>query len=610
MTSAVACPRCSEPVGPGSQFCPRCGLDVSGPQGAATTAQLEPASQSSERRQAELLEVLREATLGEYDVIGELGRGGMATVYLAHDIALDRRVAIKVMHPALLLGEGMLDRFRREARTAAALSHPHIIPIHVVRETDEILYFVMKFVQGRALDSIIEEQGPLPIRMVQAVLAQVGGALGYAHRHGVIHRDVKPANIMIDDEGWAVVTDFGIAKVTEARGLTVSGTTIGTPYYMSPEQCESMPLTGASDQYSLGVVAYEMLTGRTPFRGASLMEIMRSHFFETPAPLASVRPDCPPVLAAAIERMLAKRPEDRWPSVEEAVAAIGGEPLGHDDPVRSRMIELARSGEKPVARVSGPVSPTPAGRRSTSKQKAARTAGRAPPTKRRPLVAVGLAVVSLGAGTWVAYRLLGTPGPHPSNTPRPIDSTRSTRTDSERPEPLQSAAAVMRVVIAAHRITLGVGERRRLTARVLDSRDSVVPTVTTKWTSTDDRTVIVDSSGMLTGVRAGVAVVRAWLDGQGDSSIIQVASPVQPPSAQAPSGTGSIWIGTRGLKAVLYVNGLAQGAISRLRRWPVPSGTVRLSIREEGCVPWDSTIAVPADAEVRIGYRYPTCTGS
>src|SRR5439155_29488 len=155
--------------------------------------------------QAAQLDAVRQATLGEYEILGELGRGGMATVYLAHDIALDRQVAIKVMAPALLAGEGMAERFKREARTAASLSHPNIIPIYAVRETEQTLYFVMKLIEGRPLDSIIHEIGPLPIPMVQAIVHQVGSALGYAHKRGVVHRDVKAANVMVDSDGWAVV---------------------------------------------------------------------------------------------------------------------------------------------------------------------------------------------------------------------------------------------------------------------------------------------------------------------------------------------------------------------------------------------------------------------
>ncbi|HYL54271.1 MAG TPA: protein kinase [Gemmatimonadales bacterium] len=291
------------------------------------------------------LDTLRKAALGEYEILTELGHGGMAAVYLAHDLALDRKVAIKVLSPALLLmGEGMVERFKREARTAAALSHPHIIPIYAVKESEHILYFVMKYVQGRALDAVIHEVGPLPIAMVQTILAQVGDALGYAHRHGVVHRDIKSANIMLDEDGWAVVTDFGIAKVVEAQGLTVTGVTVGTPTYMSPEQCATHEVTGASDQYSLGVVAYEMLTGKLPFEGESTMSVMYAHFNERPRPVTEVRPDCPPNLGAGVMRMLEKDPAARWPSMDDVVAVCGRPSLRRDDPVRGEMITLAMAG--------------------------------------------------------------------------------------------------------------------------------------------------------------------------------------------------------------------------------------------------------------------------
>ena len=284
----------------------------------------------------------------------------MATVYLAHDLSLDRKVAIKVLSPALFqMGEGMVERFKREARTAAALSHPHIIPIFAVKESHHILYFVMKYVEGRPLDVVIHDVGSLPIKMVQTILAQVGDALAYAHRHRVIHRDIKSANIMLDAEGWAVVTDFGIAKVEEAQGLTMTGVTVGTPAYMSPEQCATQEVTGASDQYSLGVVAYEMLTGRLPFQSTSSMSVMYAHFNERPQELATLRPDCPPNLAAAVMRMLEKEPGDRWPTLDDVVAVCGRPSLRRDDPVRSEMITLARAGgESPLlAGLSVPTSP-------------------------------------------------------------------------------------------------------------------------------------------------------------------------------------------------------------------------------------------------------------
>jgi len=354
------CARCGTSLAPGAYFCLRCGTSVPvAPSGGGATV-APPVRHAPPVEHNAQLDALRHATLGEYEILAELGRGGMATVYLAHDLALDRKVAIKVLAPALLLmGEGMVERFKREARTAAALSHPHIIPIYAVKEREHVLYFVMKYVQGRALDSIIRDVGTLPIPMVQTILAHAGDALGYAHRHGVIHRDIKSANLMLDEDGWAVITDFGIAKVVQAEGLTMTGVTVGTPTYMSPEQCETRDVTGASDQYSLGVVAYEMLTGRLPFRGESTMAVMYAHFNERPRPVAELRPDCPPNLAAGVMRMLEKDPARRWPSMDDIVAVCGRPSLRHDDPVRGEMITLAKAGASSalMAHVKTPTSP-------------------------------------------------------------------------------------------------------------------------------------------------------------------------------------------------------------------------------------------------------------
>jgi hypothetical protein len=339
------CARCGTSLAPGAYFCLRCGTSVPVTPSGATATDAQPMRGAPPAAPNAQLDALRQATLGQYEILAELGHGGMATVYLAHDIALDRKVAIKVLAPALLLmGEGMVERFKREARTAAALSHPHIIPIYAVKESEDVLYFVMKYVQGRALDSIIRDVGTLPIPMVQTILAHSGDALGYAHRHGVVHRDIKSANLMLDEDGWAVITDFGIAKVVQAAGLTMTGVTVGTPTYMSPEQCDARDVTGASDQYSLGVVAYEMLTGRLPFRGDSTMAVMYAHFNERPRPVAELRPDCPPNLAAGVMRMLEKEPARRWPSMDDIVAVCGRPSLRHDDPVRGEMMTLARAG--------------------------------------------------------------------------------------------------------------------------------------------------------------------------------------------------------------------------------------------------------------------------
>ncbi len=395
--SDSACPQCGAAIGPGVFFCPRCGTGIPVPEGARTTLAAPPGPRPDGGRNAQL-DALREAALGEYEVLAELGHGGMATVYLAHDLALDRKVAIKVLAPALLLmGEGMVERFKREARTAAALSHPHIIPIYAVKESQNVLYFVMKYVRGRALDAVIRDVGPLPIAMVQAILAQVSDALGYAHRHGVIHRDVKSANIMLDEDGWAVVTDFGIAKVVQAEGLTLTGVTVGTPTYMSPEQCDMREVTGGSDQYSLGVVAYEMLTGHLPFKGDSTMSVMYAHFNEPPRPVTELRSDCPPNLGAGVMRMLEKEPSRRWPSMDDVVAVCGRPSLRHDDPVRREMITLAKAGASAhlLAQLNTPTSPI-----VLSRAHSRRTASRSRP-RRVPTVWWGLVgAAALAAALW------------------------------------------------------------------------------------------------------------------------------------------------------------------------------------------------------------------
>jgi serine/threonine protein kinase len=309
------------------------------------------------------LALLRAVTLGEYEIHGELGRGGMAAVYLAHEIALDRKVAIKVISQNLGNAPDLVERFRREARTSASLSHPNIIPIYAVRDVEGLLYFVMKLVDGRPLDHVVRDAAPLPVPTVQAIFSQIGSAVGYAHRRGVVHRDLKPGNILVDDEGWCVVTDFGIAKVAESVGLTTSGMMVGTPSYMSPEQCLGKDVGPGSDQYALGVVAYELLTGKLPFPGTSMMSVMYAHV-NTPAPaVEDLRGDIPADVAAAVMRMLEKEPEDRFPNLETAVAAMGALTQSQDETTRSQLITLAKSGTRPLlVRHSTPRSPIPLNR--------------------------------------------------------------------------------------------------------------------------------------------------------------------------------------------------------------------------------------------------------
>ncbi len=387
--------------------------------------------------QADLERRLREATVGEYDILGQLGFGGMASVYLAQDLALDRRVAIKVMSPAMVYGPGLVERFRLEAKTAAALSHPNIIPIYAVREVDGLLFFVMKVVEGTSLDAVIKEVGPMPLPMVEALFAQAAGALGYAHRRGVVHRDVKPANILLDNEGWVVVTDFGIAKVAESSALTMTGVAVGTPTYMSPEQCAGDIITGASDQYSLGIVTYEMLTGRPPFVDQSIPALMIGHTTKTPPAIVEVRPDCPATLRAAVERMLAKDPADRFATLEDAVLAAGARPMAPDDSTRNTLVSLARHGHSNefVAQVRTPRSPVPLLHRSGEQRQGASA------PKRRGMLMVGGVIATGVALTALVVMALQRSPTAPANPPTPDNAVAGNSTSPDTAPTATSTSA-------------------------------------------------------------------------------------------------------------------------------------------------------------------------
>ena len=253
----------------------------------------------------------------QYLIEAEIGRGGMAAVFRALDLRLHRHVAIKALPPELAFNNDVKTRFLREAQTAAQLSHPNIVPIYTVDERGGVVYFVMALVEGESLAARIARQPRLSIDAVRRILAEVADALDYAHACSVVHRDIKPDNILLDrTTGRAVVTDFGIARaaVGDAR-LTLTGVAVGTPAYMSPEQAMGdRDVDGRSDQYSLGIVGYQMLVGQTPFKAANTPAMLVKHLSEIPRPVRETRPDVPAQLAAAIDRALAKKPEERWPS--------------------------------------------------------------------------------------------------------------------------------------------------------------------------------------------------------------------------------------------------------------------------------------------------------
>ena len=256
---------------------------------------------------------LAAALAGQYDIERELGRGGMGVVYLARDVKLDREVAIKVLPPLLAGGADVRERFLREARTAARLSHPNIVAIHRADEIDSRVFFVMGYIAGESLAERLRRAGPLSPSEAVPIVRDVALALGYAHERGIVHRDIKPENILLDaSSGRAMVTDFGIARVAEAAPLTMTGQVLGSVHYMSPEQVSGERLDGRSDLYSLGVVAFQALSGRLPFDNESASAVIVAHVTKAAPTLLSVAPRVPVALASVIDACLAKEPDARY----------------------------------------------------------------------------------------------------------------------------------------------------------------------------------------------------------------------------------------------------------------------------------------------------------
>ena len=296
---ALTCSRCNSPAPAGARFCPECG----GPLRTDT-----PTTDGLRQR-------LQTAVAGNFQIERLLGRGGMGAVYLAREPALDRQVAIKVLPPERAESGDLRERFKREARTAAQLSHPHIVPLLTFGEADGLVYFVMGYVDGETLTHRLQREGPLSAGEAVRVLTELAQALSYAHSRAVVHRDVKPDNVLLEQPRSIVrLTDFGIAKQHAGRpSLTAAGAVIGTPLYMSPEQASGRTdIDARTDVYSLGAVAFTVFTGRPPFEGRSSSDIMRQHLTSEVPRLRDVLPGIPGALDEAVQRCLAKEPSARW----------------------------------------------------------------------------------------------------------------------------------------------------------------------------------------------------------------------------------------------------------------------------------------------------------
>ena len=318
------CNSCETPLPDGAAFCPTCGEATPTALNQATGEAVAPSG--PELDEAAYRRRLQRAIGRGYELGELIGQGGFGVVYSALDIELNREVAVKALRHDVLPTSALFQRFKREARAAAKLRHPHIVPIYAVGEGENIAFMIMPKLLGESLKAFIRREAPVGIDEAQRILGDAAQALAVAHRAGIVHRDVKPENIFLEGEERRVyLMDFGIAKAvdTDEEGLTGTGMIVGTPSYMSPEQSGGKrEIDHRTDIYSLGVVGYQLLTGRLPYRAESLQELIYQQITVTPAPVSELRPEVPAGMAQAIDRCLHGVPDERWVSADDLAAAL------------------------------------------------------------------------------------------------------------------------------------------------------------------------------------------------------------------------------------------------------------------------------------------------
>jgi eukaryotic-like serine/threonine-protein kinase len=257
-----------------------------------------------------------------YELVELIGKGGMSSVFKAYDQMLDRTVAIKILHPHFTDDEEYVERFRREARSVAQLSHPNIVTVIDRGEDERRQFIVFEYVEGENLKQRLQRTGAMPVHDVLLLGLQMARALSFAHARGLVHRDVKPQNVLLNDDGQAKMTDFGIARSVDVQGVTITGTVLGTSEYIAPEQARGQRVDAQTDVYSLGVVLYELLTGAVPYEGETFVTVALKHVNEPVQSVLERRPDAPPRLALAVERAMAKSPDQRFESMDELVGEL------------------------------------------------------------------------------------------------------------------------------------------------------------------------------------------------------------------------------------------------------------------------------------------------
>jgi hypothetical protein len=570
------CPKCAAMLAEGAALCAGCGWMPTGPTvdtggGVAGASRDLGLRHSGETLLIEardmFFERLKAELAGAYELEKEIGRGGMAVVYQAVETDLHRTVALKVLPPGTG-GPTMAERFKREARMAAALDHPNIIPVYRVGQAAGTYFFAMKYVEGRAIDAIIESQGALPVPVILQILRGSVSALAFAHDRGIVHRDIKGANILVDRDGRVMVSDFGIARAAEEKTLTASGSVIGTPHFMSPEQCSGAKAAPQSDQYSLGVLAFQMLTGSVPFDAEALMGILQHHFF-TPVPdVSAVREGVPPLLLTIVNRALAKDPAQRYGSTHEMLEALEQVPFGDAERREAEALLRQLAIGAPVPKV--------------------RTASLP------PLGDTRLSGAARGSAASEAPTVIGGAGLRD-------------RTAASPPRPVRRG--VVPIVAGAFVVLAGAGVGGKA---IIDRRSARAQAVA-------DSTVRVDSLRRDSTQRAAGALAtqqRADSVRAADSAAAIVA-PIprdvqktpgnrkRPPDrvvpTPAPAGEpGLLRVSTAPANAQIYVDGRLVGEGGVVDE-PIIAGRRVIRIQAPGYVPWSRTVTVEAGQPVRLG---------
>jgi serine/threonine-protein kinase len=542
---------------------------------------------------AHMEKMLREETAGEFVVGKLLGRGGMAVVYLAEETRLGRKVALKVLPPELTFGHGV-ERFLREAKTAATLDHPHIIPIYRIASGGKLFWYAMKYLEGKSLEDVLKERGAYGLEETLVILDQVADGLDYAHERKVIHRDIKPANVMLDQRDRVIITDFGIAKALTEGALTASGSVIGTPYFMSPEQGMGKPVTGAADQYSVAVMAFRMLAGHLPFDGDSAIDILHKHCMMEPPRLDESMPHLPEHVVAAVEKAMAKKADERFPNIKAFVSAMKDPTVKFARPsARTVMID---SGEVERANKAGT-------KAAAAKKRAAASAARtvvsapakgaaalaAPEKKSRALLWVAIAALVIGGGGFGAWKAMGTsPDAPPAGERSALDASNPGGGQPATPEKTTESAA-QNDPNSRTQLALGAsGEQTPNTLTTPAAPPSTPPVGAT--TSPTQRNPAMTPTRTATPPPETASQRPVQTPAQ---------TPAQTPPASPPATTEAVLLLRLPIPGNVLVDGVDRGQKANWRE-SIRPGQHSIRIARDGYAPIDTNITFVAGDTVRV----------